>query len=107
MVGNESPMGASLKHGKPGCEYCLWIKQTSHVIGPEFDYPIIEKLTCNSRNIIYIIECTKCNEYYLGETSQTLKQRLTAHLSDIRNELDKPVAEHFNDISFSEWGYGD
>ena len=48
-----------------------------------------------------IIECTKCNEYYVGETSQTLTQRLTAHLSDIRNELDKPVAEHFNDIYHS------
>ncbi len=101
MTETESPMGASLKCGKPGCECCLYVKQTSDIIGPDFDYPIIGKLTCNSTNLIYIIECTKCNEYYVGETSKTLRQRLTAHLSDIRNELNKPVAEHFNDLYHS------
>ena len=68
-------------------------------IGSEVEYPVIGKLTCNSKNIIYIIECTKCKEYYVSETSNTLWHRLNSHLTDIPNGFNKPVANHFNDLN--------
>ena len=40
----------------------------------------------------------KCKELYIGETANSLRQRLHGHLSDIRTEQEKPVAQHFSDI---------
>jgi hypothetical protein len=102
QFGDEHPFGAALKCGKTRCECCLWMKETSDVQGPEFDHAIIGKLTCNSNNIIYIIECTKCKEFYVGETSKTLRQRLNGHLSDIRADTEKPIPEHFNATDHNE-----
>ena len=102
QFGDQHPFGAALKCGKPRCECCLWIKETSYVEGPGFDHAIIGKLTCNSENIIYIIECKKCKVYYVGETSKSLRKRLQGHLSDIRADNDKPVPEHFNAIDHNE-----
>ena len=76
-------MGAALKCGRRGCECCPWMRKTSDVVCSEFEYPVIGKLIYNSKNIIYIIECTKCKEYYVGETSNTLRHRLISHLTDI------------------------
>ncbi len=101
VTGDEFPMGAAMKCNRKGCECCLWLKPNSYVTSSEtpFEYPVIGKLTCESTNLIYLIECTKCNEFYVGETSTTLRQRLTSHLGDIRNEINsKPIPEHFNDF---------
>ena len=42
-----------------------------------------------------------CTHKHVGGISTTLRQRLTAHLSYIRQELSKPVVEHFNDLYHS------
>ena len=56
-------------------------------------------ITCNSKNVIYMIHCTKCNKQYIGETKRRLKDRFNEH----RRKIDKPdstsphtaVSEHF------------
>lgn len=40
-------------------------------------------INCNSKNIIYLISCSKCRVQYVGHTSQSLKGRIRKHLSDI------------------------
>ena len=43
------------------------------------------------------ITCTLCpNSLYIGETGNTLRQRLNGHKSDIRKKKNTPVADHFN-----------
>ena len=77
------------------------MKDTSEVSGADIDYAIIGKLNCNYKQIIYIIECKRCKEYYVGESSaMELAQRVRSHLSDIQSKQNKPVLEHFNDA----WG---
>lgn len=93
-----SPVGVGIACGKRRCECCLYVKTRS-----EFDskysrseFTITGRLDCNSKNIVYLIECKKCEEQYVGETSKTLRARLTDHLSDIRRYCETSVAEHFN-----------
>ncbi len=92
-----SPVGVGIACGRRRCECCLYVKTRS-----EFDskystsFTITGRLDCNSKNIVYLIECKKCEEQYVGETSKTLRARLTDHLSDIRRYCDTSVAEHFN-----------
>jgi hypothetical protein len=40
--------------------------------------------------------CIKCNKYYVGETRNELKVRITQHVSNIRCKAKTPVSEHFN-----------
>ena len=49
-------------------------------------------------NLVYAITCNKCTDIaYIGQTGQTLRQRLNGHKYDIRHKLlDKPVAQHFS-----------
>ena len=49
----------------------------------ETKFKINKDLSCNSKNVVYIIECSKCKEIYLGST-QALNTRASIHRSNIR-----------------------
>ena len=53
-------------------------------------------LTCNSKNLIYLIHCNKCGARYVGETKRQLKDRLNNHRSDIATRKQTAIAIHFN-----------
>ena len=44
-------------------------------------------ITCETPNDIYMIQCTKCNLQYIGETKRRLKDRFNEH----RRPHDKPL----------------
>lgn len=52
-------------------------------------------MTCKAKNVIYIIICTKCNEFYIGQTEH-LRNRVTLHREQIRHEQYRhlKVSEH-------------
>ena len=59
-------------------------------------FSIRSKTTCTSKNIIYLIECDKCGQQYVGETETPFKKRLYNHRSNI-NSPQPPtfVSKHF------------
>ena len=105
MGDKEDPAGASMKCGNKYCTCCLYIEETSYF--GEADYQINGRLDCNSKNIIYVIECQKCKKKYVGETRNPLKTRLLRHISDIRKERDTAVAIHFNFECISDYDLAD
>ena len=50
---------------------------------------INENLSCNSKNVVYIIECSKCKEIYRGST-QALNTRTSVH-SNIKREENRKL----------------
>lgn len=94
LAQTDDPAGASLRCGRRKCECCLWIEEKSYF--GDLEYSIQGKIDCNSKNIIYIIECKKCKMQYVGETRNSLKIRFQRHLSDIRTYKDTSIANHFN-----------
>ena len=40
---------------------------------------IKKKITCTSINVIYMIQCKKCDKQYIGETKRTLHGRFSKH----------------------------
>ncbi|PJE77742.1 hypothetical protein CI610_03332 [invertebrate metagenome] len=69
---------------------CFYSSKTTEVFNMKQD------LNCNSKNVIYLITCRKCDSQYVGQTSLSLRDRFTRHRFDIRHKKDKPVARHFN-----------
>ena len=60
---------------------------------------ITNHIDCNSKNLIYMVHCRRCNKQYLGETKRRLKDRFNEH----RRPVDRPtptsrptaVSDHF------------
>ena len=59
-------------------------------------------MNCQSKHVVYLITCTKCNLQYIGETGQQLKDRLIHHLSDIKTKKASTISIHFNSPSHSK-----
>ena len=61
--------------------------------------PIKSNLTCETKNLIYMIQCYRCNLQHIGETKRRLKDRFNEHRRTIDNHNNKSkvttAAEHF------------
>ena len=60
---------------------------------------ITSHITCNTKNVIYMVQCNRCNLQYIGETKRRLKDRFNEHRRavDKTNIKSKPttVSGHF------------
>ncbi len=68
----------------------------------DFKFMIRNKMDCSSHYMIYLIECRKCGIQYVGQTTNSISMRLTAHMTDIRKNKNTMVAKHFNMPDHSE-----
>ena len=60
-------------------------------------YNVDKNFNCCSSNIIYLINCSKCNVRYVGQTARQLKDRLNNHRSDVRLHKQTAIGIHFNE----------
>ena len=67
------------------CKICdIIIEGKSYTFkNPETKFKINKNLSCNSKNVLYIIECNKCKEIYVGWTL-ALNTRTPLHKSNIK-----------------------
>ena len=91
-----------------GCNICNFVKKTNFLKIKNYVFPILSDCNCNSKGIIYLIACNRCNMYYIGESQRTAKKRLYEHVKKIvlfKNDLAKAIgnldkeselAIHFN-----------
>ena len=84
--------------GSPRCKTCQHTSPsdtfTSSVT--KKSYHIRQHLSCTSSKLVYLITCRKCNKQYVGQTEQSLRQRMNSHRFSINHNTDTPVAKHFN-----------
>ena len=90
------------------CKYYLVAERkfTSKVI--DKTYYIKGDLSCNSKNVIYVITCDKCKDDYVG-SALDFNPRFRAHKSDIKTKKERcGTSRHFNEkclCSTSPFGY--
>ena len=84
------------------CKICdIIIEGKSYTLkNPETKFKINKNLSCNSKNIVYIIECNKYKEMYIGST-QALNTRTSLHRSNIKIEENRnlDVSKHLYQCS--------
>ena len=52
---------------------------------------------CQSNNCIYAIECTRCGQHYVGQTSRHVGRRMYEHRTSVLEEnIELSVGEHFS-----------
>ena len=61
-------------------------------------FHIEQEITCEDRNVIYLIQCLKCvkSNQYVGRTTQRFVDRMRSHRSDALNSKDTPIGRHFS-----------
>ena len=83
------------------CHACPFIMEGKNVKSSEnFKWKITKHVTCESYNVVCIIQCKKenCKQQYIGETERKLKDRLSDHKGYITNRhMNQPTGAHFNE----------
>ena len=68
----------------------------STVTGRKYHTSIGEDVTCSSTNLVYLLQCNYCKLQYVGQTCQTLRERMGGHRSGICNDQESKIFyEHF------------
>lgn len=83
---------------RPVCLTCPYVFRTHFITFPKDTFVVRESFSCVSRNIIYVIVCSRCNMQYIGETGRRLADRFREHLRDTDSQNGSPVSSHFNQI---------
>ena len=80
------------------CTACPYIKEGRNIkINQKETWKINKNVNCETPNIVYLIECQKCKERYIGESKRPLKYRLADHRGYVSNlHTDKATGAHFN-----------
>ena len=68
------------------CDVCNYLAVgdsfSSHVTGTS--YTVNHRLDCNSRNVVYLINCKVCGLQYVGSTTTKFRLRFNNHKSRLR-----------------------
>ena len=80
------------------CTACPYIQEGKFVkVNGQTQWKINKRVNCDTKNLVYMIECKKCKDRYIGETRRTLRDRLSDHRGYIVNEkTDYVTGHHFN-----------
>ena len=96
---------------RKNCLTCKYIPdgQTSYAFHATAETrPITNNIDCNSKNVLYIIQCDHCSKQYIGETKRRLKDRFNEQRWPVDNPSNisktTTVSEHFltNDHSAND-----
>ena len=84
------------KCSKKDCKYCTLLDKSGSIQNETRHLNTKKDITCNSSNLIYCIECKKCNKKYVGQTKRKIKDSLREHIYGIKNQKETDVSYHFN-----------
>lgn len=58
-------------------------------------------MSCDVKNVLYVITCNGCKEFYIGQTGDKLRTRRTIHAQQIRDPSTRqiPLSEHLDKCS--------
>jgi hypothetical protein len=87
-----------MKNCGKACTACPFILTGKNVkIDQQKTWKIDKKFNCESFNIIYLIQCKKCDQKYIGTTGRQLNHRLADHRGYIFNQvISRATGAHFN-----------
>jgi hypothetical protein len=83
---------------RPRCLTCQLIDTDTAITRNNTTHNIQGSYTCNSTGLVYLIRCRHdCPDaWYIGETKQTLRERMNGHRATIRQGSTLPIPDHFN-----------
>ena len=100
---------------KPNCGICSIFNLNPTVVNRfnnKIEHIINERnctISCDTENVVYLLECSNCKIQYVGETCLPLQRRFSDHKSRIRKHTSKKketfLIRHFNEGTCSGANY--
>lgn len=87
---------------KPNCGLCIHLLEgNSFQFNCGMNFKVYEDMTCEVKNVIYVMKCRGCGEEYIGETGNFLRKRVTIHNQQIRDPRTRmlPVSGHIDECA--------
>ena len=81
------------------CLTCSYIKpgKTVKSTASNYQVDINTAVDCTTDNVIYCIECKKCQAQYIGQTGDTLRKRFDKHRNSVeKKDNTKAIGQHYN-----------
>ncbi len=71
---------------RPNCGLCKQlIEGNTFNFNSGKTFTIFESMSCDVKNVIYVMRCNGCRKEYIGETGDFLRKRVTVHNQQIRD----------------------
>lgn len=83
------------RHRCPICPHAIFSSRFGDLFS-NCTFPINCRFTCDSANVVYMIQCAKCRTRYVGETGRKIRDRIGQHLRSICGNRGGQLAAHFS-----------
>ena len=86
------------KCGRRTCRLCPMLITDTSVRSKlnKRKHRIYGEFTCQTTNLVYMLECKKCGKQYIGQTVLSFAHRVAKHLLTINGKGSDKLALHFN-----------
>lgn len=81
---------------KTKCLICKQMRETSTAssTGSQFNIKIRSQLSCDSSNVIYLLQCSVCDMQYVGQTETAFRLRFNNHRAHAVSLPNLPLSKH-------------
>ena len=79
----------------PRCQICTFILEGYYFQFPQQLFFVNAHMTCNVKNVLYVIKCAGCEKIYIGETCD-FRLRVNNHRDHCRNAGGLSVNKHIH-----------
>ena len=92
------------KCGRSNCSLCQHITESESYNFNGKVFKVNSNMSCDVKNVLYVITCNGCKEYYIGQTGDKLRTRRTIHAQQIRDPTTRqiPLSAHLDECSNHE-----
>lgn len=89
------------KCNEPRCGLCRFIIEGSDLSLGNKTFHVKENMDCTVKNVLYVLVCNGCKQYYIGQTGDNLRNRRTVHDQQVRNPSTRqmPLSAHLDHCS--------
>ena len=86
---NRKTISGISRCSEPRCKCCDLLETGSTIQFPNSSgikyFNVKHNINCLSSNLIYKLQCCGCNQFYIGQTGDILRHRMTVHRQQITN----------------------
>lgn len=81
---------------KPRCKVCVQMTTTTMVRSTAngFSLEIRGDFTCDTENVVYLLECSVCKLQYIGQTETAFRYRFNNHKAHVHSLPHLPISRH-------------
>ena len=86
------------KCNEPRCGLCSFIIEGSTLKLNNKTFHVKESMNCTVKNVLYVLVCNGCREFYIGQTGDKLRNRRTVHDQQVRDPSTRqmPLSSHLD-----------